>query len=213
MLTWEDRRRLKRDSWSAQKKIEAHCVQCALTASHTMAGISQLIQILWGILSYKSLWSFFKYSKGSGLLSFGVQKNMFRETAKLEKSENVKNPLVKKNHTKTVPLNFFWTSYKIEMSASLEALIFEKSLSNCFFFPNLTLISEMQSLDFIIFGPKSYGDVLIFDPILSVLIFSWEANQNKKIFWKVEIKVIFWIRLKSFFTLLYGMYIRLFICC
>ena len=39
----------------------------------------------------------------------------------------------------------------------------------CVFFFNLILILERQSLDLIIFGPNSYGDVLIIDPILSVV--------------------------------------------
>ena len=38
----------------------------------------------------------------------------------------------------------------------------------------------------------------------------WEANQNKRIFREVKIKVIFEIQLKSFFTFLYGIYVYLF---
>ena len=127
-----------------------------------------------------------------------------------------------------------------------------KFLWKCVFFSNFTLILERQSLDFIIFGRNSCGDVLIIDPILSVLNFvlqyigrfslktakmlpkshpfkimkiailakstrkdkivaaCWEGNQNKRIFREVEIKVIFGIRLKSFCTFLYGIYVYLF---
>ena len=52
------------------------------------------------------------------------------------------------------------------------------------FFSILTLISERQSLDLIIFGPNSYGDVLIIDPLLSVQLPAEKQTKTREFFGK-----------------------------
>ena len=56
------------------------------------------------VLSYKSLWSFFKYSKASGYTVFGSRKICLVKL--LEKSEYLKNPLVKKSPKNRALQNF-----------------------------------------------------------------------------------------------------------